>query len=126
MKLLIPKAEFSLSVEFAKDYLPDFIQRMCTKSVSAQKMHDLTAATGIDFSSGLKFAISQIQTSEDVRYYIIEPSAAGKCNGYDANWYINVYTYGTLDVKGSPEIYDTFKLVSENLSEIYREWLGGN
>lgn len=125
MQLTIRTDSRDFKESFIYDYLPLYIYKMFLLTVDRTRLSEFDNFFNINSFSILSKALRNLLISKNGSYeYIISINKTLKEDGILLVSWINVITYGNREVKGYPLLIDLFNGISDDIGNIYREWVG--
>ena len=122
MELLI-KTNKEVSKTFFTEYLPLYLKEIYLRRVNLQKFKKINDEFKINSHKIILFALDHLSISHiNENEYIISVNKNIKLNGQSLMIYLNNITYGNLNVKGYPILYDIFSEANKHIEDIYWGW----
>lgn len=125
MRIIISNKS-SYDRDFIYNYLPKYMLNLFDESFDRNRLNLIDKEFNIDSLNVIKFSLKNLKISEQLNSYIIEIDKNKKINHLNVSSLINAITYGDRSCKGYLIVYDIFKLISDNINQLYEEWLDGN
>lgn len=127
MQISIRSNVEDLDESFVYEYLPDYIYRLFITSVSPIRLREFNEFFEINSLEILDQALKKLLITKNGKYeYTIKIDKKLKYNNVSLESWITIITYGNREIKGYPILLDIFNFTSDNITEIYEEWVDGN
>ena len=129
MQLIInkPKKNSIDFKEFIYQYLPKFMYDIIDKELKQQNiknklLDNFDTEFSINSRSIIREAIKKIKISETSDSYIYSFSKEIKERNTSLDEFINLISYGTLEIKGWEKVIELFNFLAKNINNIYKIW----
>lgn len=126
MQIVIRSNRRDLDESFIFEYLPDYIYSIFISSVNTLRLREFNEFFDIDSLEILDTALKNLLITKNGNYiYTITINKNLKYEDISLEFWVSVITYGNREIKGYPIILEIFNLISDDITEIYKEWVDG-
>jgi len=128
MQLVIRNSTEDIDKTFFYSYIPNYIHKLFIDTVDKRRLKEFDEFFEIDSFNILNRLLKNLLVLKNgnTAYTIKVNKILRDRGGIPLETWLQVITYGNREIKGYSIVLDIFKYISENIWDIYEEWVDGN